>query len=211
MPDISSDSPNDSLRDSLDWAKGDGLLPAIIQHSDTAQVLMLGYMNKAALAQTIETQKVTFYSRSKNRLWTKGETSGNWFDFISAEMDCDADTILVQARPHGPACHTGTQTCFNDHKASNNAFLDHLSALIAARHQTMPENSYTTSLFQDGTARIAQKVGEEGVELALARMKDDANEIKNEAADLLFHMMVLLEDAGLHISEVVEVLQNRHK
>ena len=106
MPEIHSDS--------LDWVKGDGLLPAIIQHSDTAQVLMLGYMNKVALAKTIESQKVTFYSRSKDRLWTKGEASGNWLDFISAEMDCDADTILVQARPHGPACHTGTKTCFND-------------------------------------------------------------------------------------------------
>ena len=132
-------------------------------------------------------------------------------DFVSAEMDCDADTILIQARPHGPACHTGSQTCFNDHSASITGFLDQLSALIALRHRTMPENSYTTSLFRDGTARIAQKVGEEGVELALSRMKNDPEETKNEAADLLFHMMVLLEDADLAFSDVVAVLQERHK
>ena len=163
------------------------------------------------IAKTLDTKKVTFYSRSKNRLWTKGETSGNWLDFVSAEMDCDADTILIQARPNGPVCHTGSRTCFNDHAASSIAFLDQLSALIAARHRTMPENSYTTSLFRDGAARIAQKVGEEGIELALARMKNDPEEIKNEAADLLFHMMVLLEDAGLAFNDVIAVLQERHK
>ena len=195
----------------LAWEKGTGFLPAIIQDVNTGQVLMLGYMNADALAKTLDTKKVTFYSRSKDRLWTKGETSGNWLDFVSAEMDCDADTILIQARPHGPACHTGSQTCFNDHATSPTAFLDHLSALIASRHRTMPEKSYTTSLFRDGTSRIAQKVGEEGVELALARMKNDSEEIKNEAADLLFHMLVLLEDAGLELSDVVAVLQERHK
>ena len=197
--------------ENLAWQKSNGLLPAIIQDVNTGQVLMLGYMNVDALAKTLDTKKVTFYSRSKDRLWTKGETSGNWLDFVSGEMDCDADTILIQARPHGPVCHTGSQTCFNDHVASSSAFLDQLSALIASRHHTMPQNSYTTSLFSDGTARIAQKVGEEGVELALARMKNDMEETKNEAADLLFHMMVLLEDAGLTLSDVVTVLQERHK
>ena len=197
--------------ENLAWQKSNGLLPVIIQDVNTGQVLMLGYMNVDALAKTLDTKKVTFYSRSKDRLWTKGETSGNWLDFVSGEMDCDADTILIQARPHGPVCHTGSQTCFNDHVASSSAFLDQLSALIAARHRSMPQNSYTTSLFRDGTARIAQKVGEEGVELALARMKNDMEEIKNEAADLLFHMMVLLEDAGLTLSDVVTVLQERHK
>ena len=196
--------------ENLAWEKGNGLLPAIIQDVNTGQVLMLGYMNEDALAKTLDTKKVTFYSRSKDRLWTKGENSGNWLDFVNAEMDCDADTILVQAQPHGPACHTGSQTCFNDHATSSTAFLDQLSALIAARHRTMPDNSYTTNLFRDGAARIAQKVGEEGVELALARMKNDPEEIKNEAADLLFHMMVLLEDAGLAFSDVVAVLQERH-
>ena len=170
--------------ENLAWEKGNGLLPAIIQDVNTGQVLMLGYMNADALAKTVDTKKVTFYSRSKDRLWTKGETSGNWLDFVGAEMDCDADTILIQAQPQGPACHTGSQTCFNDHVASSIAFLDQLSALIAARRRAMPENSYTTSLFRDGVARIAQKVGEEGVELALARMKNDAEETKNSTPGL---------------------------
>ena len=197
--------------ENLDWDKGAGLLPAIIQHADTRQVLMLGYMNKEALETSLKLRKVTFYSRSKDRLWTKGETSGHWLDLISAEMDCDADTILVQARPNGPTCHTGSQTCFNDKDATNTAFLDHLSDLIASRHKLLPENSYTTSLFKDGQARIAQKVGEEGVELALAHMKNDADEIKNEAADLLFHMMILLEDACLQLADVVKILESRHR
>ena len=195
----------------IDWDKGQGLVPAIIQNIDNGQVLMLAYMDRAALAQTISSKKVTFFSRSKNRLWTKGETSGNWLDFISGEMDCDADTLLVQARPQGPSCHTGSVTCFNDQTPSNIGFLDQLGALIGERHKTMPEGSYTTSLFAEGKARIAQKVGEEGVELALARMKNDKLEMANEGADLLFHMMVLLEDAGLSLADAISVLQNRHK
>ena len=203
MPDINLDE--------IDWDKGDGLVPAIVQNSDNGQILMLAYMDRAALAQTISSKKVTFFSRSKNRLWTKGETSGNWLDYISGEMDCDADTILIQARPQGPSCHTGSVTCFNDQTPSNIGFLDQLGRLIAERHKTMPKGSYTTSLFTEGKARIAQKVGEEGVELALARMKDDSAEMANEAADLLFHMMVLLEDAGLSLADAINVLQDRHK
>ena len=203
MPDINLDE--------IDWDKGQGLVPAIIQNTDNGQILMLAYMNSAALAQTINSKKVTFFSRSKNRLWTKGETSGNWLDFISGEMDCDADTLLIQARPQGPSCHTGSVTCFNDQAPSNIGFLDQLATLISERHKTMPEGSYTTSLFAEGKALIAQKVGEEGVELALARMKDDGAEMANEAADLLFHMMVLLEDAGLSLTDAISVLQNRHK
>ena len=203
MPDINLDK--------IDWDKGDGLVPAIVQNSDNGQILMLAYMDRAALAQTISSKKVTFFSRSKNRLWTKGETSGNWLDYISGEMDCDADTILIQARPQGPSCHTGSVTCFNDQTTSNIGFLDQLGRLIAERHKTMPKGSYTTSLFTEGKARIAQKVGEEGVELALARMKDDSAEMANEAADLLFHMMVLLEDAGLSLADAISVLQDRHK
>ena len=203
MPDINLDE--------IDWDKGEGLVPAIVQNTDNGQILMLAYMDRAALAQTISSKKVTFFSRSKNRLWTKGETSGNWLDFISGEMDCDADTLLIQARPRGPSCHTGSVTCFNDQTPSNIGFLDQLGALIADRHKTMPEGSYTTSLFAEGKARIAQKVGEEGVELALARMKDDSAEMASEAADLLFHMMVLLEDAGLSLGDAISVLQNRHK
>ena len=203
MPDINLDA--------IDWDKGEGLVPAIVQNSDNGQILMLAYMDRAALAQTISSKKVTFFSRSKNRLWTKGETSGNWLDFISGEMDCDADTLLIQACPHGPSCHTGSVSCFNDQTPSNIGFLDQLGMLIAERHTTMPEGSYTTSLFAEGKARMAQKVGEEGVELALARMKDDSVEMANEAADLLFHMMVLLEDAGLSLADAIRVLQNRHK
>ena len=203
MPDINLDE--------IDWDKGEGLVPAIVQNSDNGQILMLAYMDRAALAQTISSKKVTFFSRSKNRLWTKGETSGNWLDYISGEMDCDADTILIQARPQGPSCHMGSVTCFNDQTPSNIGFLDQLGRLIAERHKTMPKGSYTTSLFTEGKARIAQKVGEEGVELALARMKDDSAEMANEAADLLFHMMVLLEDAGLSLADAITVLQDRHK
>ena len=195
--------------DKIDWNKGQGLVPAIIQNIDNGQILMLAYMDRAALAQTISSKKVTFFSRSKDRLWTKGETSGNWLDFIGGEMDCDADTLLIQARPQGPSCHTGSVTCFNDQTPNNIGFLDQLTILIAERHKTMPEGSYTTSLFNEGKARIAQKVGEEGVELALARMKDDNTELANEAADLLFHMMVLLEDAGLSLTDAISVLQNR--
>ena len=203
MPDINLDK--------IDWDKGDGLVPAIVQNSDNGQILMLAYMDRAALAQTISSEKMTFFSRSKNRLWTKGETSGNWLDYICGEMDCDADTLLIQARPQGPSCHTGSVTCFNDQTPSNIGFLDQLGRLIAERHKTMPEGSYTTSLFSEGKARIAQKVGEEGVELALARMKDDSAEMANEAADLLFHMMVLLEDAGLSLADAISVLEDRHK
>ena len=194
----------------IDWKKGDGLVPAIIQNADNGQVLMLGYMNEDALKQTCETGKVTFFSRSKQRLWTKGETSGNWLDYIIGESDCDSDTILIQARPKGPACHTGTISCFNDETPPSTMFLASLATVIADRHKTMPENSYTTSLFKEGKARIAQKVGEEGVELALARMKDDKAEMANEAADLLFHMMVLLEDAGMGLDDVITVLKARH-
>ena len=203
MPDINLDK--------IDWDKGQGLVPAIVQNIDNGQILMLAYLDSAALAQTISSKKVTCFSRSKNRLWTKGETSGNRLDFISGEMDCDADTILIQARPQGPSCHTGSVTCFNDQTASNIGFLDQLGLVIAKRHKTMPEGSYVTSLFAEGKERIAQKVGEEGVELALARMKDDKAEMANEAADLLFHMMVLLEDAGLTLADAISVLQNRYK
>ena len=203
MPDISIDR--------VDWEKGDGLVPAVIQDVHNGHVLMLGYMNQAALRQTINSGKVTFFSRSKNRLWTKGETSGNWIEYIRGEIDCDADAILIQARPFGPVCHTGSISCFNDIVPDNMQFLGQLELLIADRHAAMPAGSYTTSLFADGKARIAQKVGEEGVELALARMKDDQTEIADETADLLFHMMVLLQDAGLKLGDVIKVLERRYR
>ncbi len=196
--------------DAIDWSKGDGLVPAIIQNAASGQVLMLGYMDRAALDATVSSGKVTFFSRSKNRLWVKGETSGHWLNFVSAEMDCDNDALLVQASPQGPTCHTGAVTCFTDKKAPDVAFLGQLAALVADRHTARPQGSYTTSLFAAGKARIAQKVGEEGVELALARMKDDKVEMANEAADLLFHMLVLLQDADLQLDDVIAVLRTRH-
>lgn len=195
---------------SADWDKGDGLLPAIIQDAATGQILMLGYMNRESAEVTVKTGKVTFYSRSKQRLWTKGETSGNTLGFVSASLDCDRDTILVQAIPAGPACHTGARTCFSDDLPAGPGFLAHLDALVKSRRDSMPEGSYTTSLFQAGAARVAQKVGEEGVELALARMKDDPKEMVSEAADLLFHMLVLLADAGLSLDDALAVLRERH-
>lgn len=212
MADTSSENVAGSGRDwrEADWDKGDGLVPAIIQDAATSQVLMLGYMNREAADATVISGKVTFFSRSKSRLWTKGETSGNYLQYVSAELDCDRDTILVQADPVGSACHTGSRTCFTDSLPNGAGFLGHLGQLVQQRHAEMPEKSYTTSLFREGKSRIAQKVGEEGVELALARMKDDREEMANEAADLLFHMLVLLEDGGLELGDVLAVLRQRH-
>lgn len=194
-----------------DWDKGDGLLPAIIQDTDNKSILMLGYMNKEALEKTQETGHVTFFSRSKNRLWMKGETSGNTLDFVSARLDCDKDTILIQTHPNGPVCHTGTQTCFGDYSKTSVAFLNTLSAIIKNRREEMPENSYVAKLFQEGSRRIAQKVGEEGVELSLAHSGGNKEEILSEAADLIFHTLVLLEDAELSINDVCETLHRRHE
>ena len=193
-----------------DWDKTGGLLPAVIQDVRTGQILMLGYMSREAAKTTLESGHVTFYSRSKQRLWTKGETSGNTLGFVSAALDCDRDTILVQAVPAGPACHTGARTCFGDELPQGPGFLGQLDSLIRQRRADMPEGSYTTSLFAAGKARVAQKVGEEGVELALARMKDDNEEMANEAADLLYHLMVLLADADMSLEDAVSVLRARH-
>ncbi|NCF48315.1 MAG: bifunctional phosphoribosyl-AMP cyclohydrolase/phosphoribosyl-ATP diphosphatase HisIE [Bacteroidetes bacterium] len=202
---------NQASLERIDWDKAGGLVPAIIQDAANAQVLMLGYMNRAAAEQTLTSGKVTFFSRSKSRLWTKGETSGNFLKFVSATIDCDHDTILVQAHPAGPACHTGARTCFTDTPPSGAGVLAYLDAVVHSRRDAAPGGSYTTTLFAAGKARVAQKVGEEGVELALARMKDDREEIANEAADLLFHMMVLLADAEMSLDDAVAVLRNRHR
>ena len=207
---MATDEPQIPDWDSADWDKGAGLLPAIIQDAATGQVLMLGYMNREAAEVTVSSGKVTFFSRSKQRLWTKGETSGNALLLVSVAIDCDRDTILVQANPVGPACHTGASTCFGDGLPAGAGFLAHLDMLVQSRKAEMPEGSYTTSLFSEGKSRVAQKVGEEGVELALARMKDDHAEIANEAADLLFHMLVLLADAGLSLDDALDVLKKRH-
>src|SRR5574344_2601269 len=191
----------------LDWAKGDGLLPAVIQDADTLRVLMLGYMDEGALAMTCDSGKVTFFSRSKQRLWMKGESSENYLDVVRIEVDCDNDTLLVLARPQGPTCHRGTTSCF---ATAPGNFLAELDALVARRKAEMPEGSYTSKLFNKGTRHIAQKVGEEGVETALAAVAQGPEELAGEAADLLFHLTVLLRERGLGLADVEALLKARH-
>ena len=194
----------------LDWTKGDGLLPAIVQHWRSGAVLMLGYMNAEALAQTRKSGKVTFFSRSKQRLWTKGESSGNYLSLKSLHADCDGDTILIMADPQGPTCHLGTASCFGDTSAPPLAFLSVLDELIARRDRERPEGSYTTRLFEQGVRRIAQKVGEEGVETALAAVAEDDAGLLGESADLIYHLLILLRARKLDLDAVVEILLSRH-
>lgn len=194
----------------LDWAKGDGLLPAIVQHWQNGEVLMLGYMNAEALAHTQASGQVTFFSRSKQRLWTKGEVSGHVLDLKSIRIDCDADTLLIQAEPHGPTCHEGTSSCFGDVRPPV-GFLAELDALVASRHAERPAGSYTTSLFEGGIRRMAQKVGEEGVETALAAVVQDDEALLGEAADLVFHLTVALRARELSLADVAKVLAERHR
>ncbi|EMO7189167.1 bifunctional phosphoribosyl-AMP cyclohydrolase/phosphoribosyl-ATP diphosphatase HisIE [Pluralibacter gergoviae] len=197
------------LTEKLDWEKTDGMMPAIVQHAVSGEVLMLGYMNKDALAKTLETGKVTFFSRTKGRLWTKGETSGHFLNLVSISPDCDNDTLLVLVNPIGPTCHRGNSSCFAE--ASHEwLFLYQLEELIASRKDADPESSYTARLYASGTKRIAQKVGEEGVETALAATVRDREELKNEASDLVYHLMVLLQDGGLGLTEVISNLKKRH-
>ncbi|MGN6092958.1 MAG: bifunctional phosphoribosyl-AMP cyclohydrolase/phosphoribosyl-ATP diphosphatase HisIE [Luteibacter jiangsuensis] len=194
-----------------DFAKGDGLLPAIVQHARTGEVLMLGYMDEAALRATQEQRFVTFFSRSKQRLWTKGETSGHTLAVVDVRLDCDADTILVRALPAGPTCHNGTSSCFGDDVAPPLAFLAELDALVASRHDERPAGSYTTKLFEEGLRRMAQKVGEEGVETALAVVAQDDDALVGEAADLVFHLMVALRARGIGFGAVAAKLASRHR
>lgn len=194
--------------DSLAWDKQGGLLPAVVQDADTLRVLMLGYMDRAALQATFESGRVTLHSRSRQRLWTKGETSGHFLDVVSIEADCDNDTLLVQARPRGPTCHLGRSSCF---PTAPGDFLAELDALIATRDRERPAGSYTTRLFDGGVRAIAQKVGEEGVETALAAVVQDDAALCGEAADLLFHMQVLLRARGLSLADAVAVLRRRHQ
>ena len=191
----------------LDWDKVGGLMPAIVQDAATLRVLMLGYMDKAALENTLQVGKVTFFSRSKQRLWVKGETSGNHLEVVDIRADCDADTLLITARPQGPTCHTGSTSCFG---AAPGQFLGALDALVAQRERERPAGSYTTTLFDKGTRRIAQKVGEEGVETALAGVAQGDEELLGESADLLFHLIVLLRARGLSLGDAVAVLEQRH-
>jgi len=196
----------------LDFSKlGNGLIPAIVQDAQTNVVLMLGFMNEEAFNKTQKEGKVTFYSRTKDRLWTKGEESGNFLNVVSITPDCDNDTVLIKANPVGPVCHTGTDTCFAEVNKGNIDFLVHLQDLIDKRLQDMPEGSYTTSLFEKGINRIAQKVGEEAVETVI-EAKDNYDDLfLNEVADLTYHTLVLLTAKNYRIEDVVKVLQERHK
>lgn len=194
----------------LDWEKVDNLMPVVIQNAISGDVLMLGYMNKEALNVTLESGNVTFYSRTKQRLWTKGETSGNFLKLVNIYPDCDNDTLLILANPIGPTCHNGTESCFAPAQ-SQWGFLYELENLLRERKNASPDSSYTALLYASGTKRIAQKVGEEGVETALAATVNDREELKNEASDLLYHLMVLLQDQSLSLSDVIGCLQERHK
>lgn len=193
----------------LDWQKTGNLMPVIVQHAVSGAVLMLGYMNQQALSETQKTGQVTFFSRTKQRLWTKGESSGHFLNVVSITPDCDNDTLLILANPVGPTCHLGHDSCF--HPASSDwGFLYHLEQLLAERKTASPESSYTARLYASGTKRIAQKVGEEGVETALAATVNDREELTNEAADLIYHLLVLLQDQNLNLSKVIERLRARH-
>ncbi len=196
--------------EALDFAKGDGLLPAIVQDAATFQVLMLGYVNEEALRKTIAEKRVTFYSRSKGRLWTKGETSGHYLDLVEVKQDCDRDTLLFRVRPNGPVCHLGADTCFGENNDVAD-FLPQLERVIHARRKADPESSYTAKLFHKGINKIAQKVGEEAVELIIEAKDDDASLFLNEAADLLYHYLVLLTAKGHTLGEVSEILRARHR
>jgi len=204
-----------STTDTLDWARR-WIVAGVVQDADTLRVLMLGYMNAEALQVTRSTGHVTFFSRSKQRLWTKGETSGHFLDLVQVQIDCDADTLLVLARPHGDTCHLQRPSCFAaapgvETPASGGiAFLAELDALIAQRHAQKPAGSYTTRLFEGGIRRIAQKVGEEGVETALAAVAQEDADLLGESADLLYHLTVLLRARGLSLADAVAVLQQRH-
>jgi phosphoribosyl-AMP cyclohydrolase / phosphoribosyl-ATP pyrophosphohydrolase len=197
----------------LDFAKSGGLLPAVVQHAGTGAVLMVGFMNAAAVRATLERGRVVFFSRSKQRLWEKGETSGHALELADIRHDCDADTLLVAAWPHGPVCHLGTRTCFGDEPlaaAEHLAFLAELERIIAQRVAERPEDSYTARLFAAGARRLAQKVGEEALELALASVGEPDERVVEEAADLIFHLLVLLKSRGLPLARVIAELQARH-
>ena len=200
----------DKEKMNLDFAKGDGLIPVIIQDAMTNKVLMLGYMNEAALDKTKAEGKVTFFSRSKQRLWTKGETSGNFLHVVNIAEDCDNDTLLIKVNPVGPVCHTGADTCFKESNETDN-FLLHLESVIQDRKNNPSEKSYTTSLFKKGINKVAQKVGEEAVELVIEAKDDDKELFMGEAADLMYHYLVLLAAKDYELKEVIEVLKERHE
>ncbi|TVR72160.1 MAG: bifunctional phosphoribosyl-AMP cyclohydrolase/phosphoribosyl-ATP diphosphatase HisIE [Marinilabiliales bacterium] len=193
-----------------DFEKCGGLVPVIVQDSLTKQVLMHAWMNREALDLTKKTGKATFYSRSRKKLWVKGETSGNWLKVVSISTDCDGDTLLLKAEPAGPVCHTGSDTCFGEERNKNIGFLKVLDEVIAQRKRELPDGSYTTTLFRSGVEKIAQKVGEEAVELVIEAVGGRDRELLGEAADLLYHLMVLLRHRGQSLKSVVDVLEERH-
>ncbi|WP_291104211.1 MULTISPECIES: bifunctional phosphoribosyl-AMP cyclohydrolase/phosphoribosyl-ATP diphosphatase HisIE [unclassified Flavobacterium] len=197
----------------IDFSKNtDGLIPAIIQDSETKTVLMLGYMNAEAYQKTLDTQKVTFYSRTKQRLWTKGEESGNFLNLISIQNDCDNDTLLIQAKPEGPTCHKGTDTCWDGQNKPNYGFITSLEGTIKLRRENADsEKSYVASLFEKGINKIAQKVGEEAVEVVIEAKDDNDDLFLSESADLLFHYLILLQAKGFQLNDVVDVLKSRQK
>ncbi len=196
----------------LDFDKGDGLIPAVVQDAHTRQVLMLGYMNREALLKTLETKLVTFFSRSRQELWTKGETSGNYLHLVDVKADCDDDTLLVRALPDGPVCHLGTDTCWGEeNRYDPGAFLSELEALLRERKQQRPEGSYTVRLFDAGIKKIAQKVGEEAVETILEAENGGTKDFLNEASDLVYHLLTLLVAKDLSLDDVVQVLEGRRK
>lgn len=196
----------------IDFEKLNGLVPAVVQDSQTHKILMVGFMNADAVNKTLETGQVTFFSRTKNRLWTKGEESGNFLNVVSVLVDCDNDTLLVKANPVGPVCHTGADTCFDEKNAKTGVqFLSFLQDLIEKRKLEMPEGSYTTSLFAKGTRKITQKVGEEAVETIIGAMANDDENFIYESADLVYHLMVLLTHKGFRIEDIARELEKRHK
>jgi phosphoribosyl-AMP cyclohydrolase / phosphoribosyl-ATP pyrophosphohydrolase len=194
-----------------DWQKEKGLLPAVVQDADTLQVLMVGYMNEEALRESERTGRVTFFSRSKGRLWTKGESSGNYLSLVSMTLDCDEDAFLVWARPMGPTCHRGTLSCFGEERAPGIGFLGYLAKIIDERFRTRPIGSYTTQLFERGIDRMAQKVGEEAVEVVIAAKNGIPSALHGEAADLIYHLLVLLRGTETSFGEVIEMLRHRHR
>ena len=195
----------------IDFDKMNGLVPAIIQDANTKNVLMLGFMNEEAYQKTITTGKVTFWSRSRNTLWTKGDTSGNFLELVEIKIDCDNDTLLVKAVPHGPTCHKGTDTCWGEeNNYSDLIFLAELQNFIGKRYQNMPEGSYTTKLFRDGINKMAQKVGEEAVETVIEATNGTNDKLVYEASDLLYHLMVLLTAKGLSLDDIARELHHRH-
>ena len=194
----------------VDFQKGNGLVPAIIQHYKTNNILMLGYMNEEALLKTKELGKATFFSRSKKRLWTKGESSGNYLIVKDILFDCDQDTVLIKAKPLGPTCHTGSETCFNEVIKPNDDFIYQLEEIIADRKNNPTDESYTVSLFKEGINRITQKVGEEAIEVVIEGIDNNIERLKEETADLIYHLLVLLAEKEISLSDISDVLRKRH-